>query len=828
MKLTILNALTLFLILAGVALTIFGLSHTSLPWDSRDVLIRYFVYLLLCFSLTLTFSVASRKSPIVVGAILAILIATFTGALGPLLVVAWIVLASTILGRYFLSHIGVINQPAWAELLVGAGLYGTTIGLLAHFPVNYPEAYGLSLLIPIVLGWRTIFIGFQQVQKKISSPWTQSRSVLWLESSIVAIGLVHFVVALMPEVGYDALAMHLFVPVHIFTNHQWGYDPITYVWAVMPMLGDWLFTLGYMLAGETASRFINVGFIFLLAWLILDLVKWAGGTALSARWAALIFLSTPLTFTESSSLFIESVWTSFMVAGTIAVLKICSDDENQKNNLILAGTMLGFALAAKLVTVPFLVVLFLFLILRYKIWFKSDTEKTIIVGLGLFFIFGAIPYITSLWMTGNPVFPFFNGIFKSPLWPSVNFDASAYGKGVPWDFIYGAIFDSGKYLEAKAGAGGFQWLLLFLPVSVILIFNRHWKGASLIAFVILTTAIVFHSTAYLRYIFPAYVVLAAAIGVGISVATLQYRLLLGIAMLTITLNVMFLNAGAGYGDFSLDSILNEKAREHYLATRLPIRNAVNLTNELNKEATPVAVFANPLVAGLKSDALYVNWYNNSWQLAFFATQTDEALASLLNSKNVNYLIIDSHWNASGNVSKKQLSLLEHVSTKISQFGSITVRRFNEDYRLMDESQPMNGPVTNVSPSNKELLINPEFSETKGWALSPNTISNDKAKILITSVTSPASQTVPVSAGQHYRNTVIARCYKEKTQGRVQVNWSDSNGQFIQPDIQVFDCTTDWHEHSIEVTAPTNSAYATVYATGHTGTFVEFKSVSFKR
>ena len=36
----------------------------------------------------------------------------------------------------------------------------------------------------------------------------------------------------------------------------------TYVWAVMPMLGDWLFSVGYMLGGETAARLINVGFIY--------------------------------------------------------------------------------------------------------------------------------------------------------------------------------------------------------------------------------------------------------------------------------------------------------------------------------------------------------------------------------------------------------------------------------------------------------------------------------------------------------------------------------------------------------------------------------------
>lgn len=823
MRLTIIKALTLFMLLAGIVLTVFGLSRIHLPWDGRDVLVRYSVYLLVCMSLALSISTVWRRSPIVIGLILAALIAIFTGALWPLLVVAWFALAAIVLGQYFLSRIGVIIHPIWAALLAGTGLYGTAVGLLAHYPVNFPGVYGIGLLLPIVLGRRKIWIYFQQLREWVATPWEHCRSDLWLESAIVAIGLVHFVVALMPEVGFDALAMHLFVSAHLFTGHQWGFDPTTYVWAVMPMLGDWLFALGYMLSGETAARLINIGFIFLLGWLVRDMVLWAGGTALGARWAALIFLSTPLTFTESSSLFIESVWASFVVAGTLVVLKACSDDEGQKNNFILAGLFLGCALAAKAVTFPFLAVLLMALVWRYKMWFKSRIAGALIVGLGLFLVFGSVPYITAWWLTGNPVFPFFNKIFQSPLWPLVNFDASAQGKGLTWDFIYGVTFNSGKYLEARAGAGGFQWLILFLPVSAILVLTWHRRGISLIVFGILATAFVFHSTAYLRYIFPAYVVLAAAMGVGLSVAFSQIRsahtrLLGAAAVLVIALNVVFLNAGASYGDFPLTAILGEQHRERYLATRHPIRNTVGLVNSLNLETTPVAVFADPLVAGLKSNALYVNWYNHTWQAAYFAAQSDYALASILLEKNVNFIIVDSNWNASGNVSKEQLALLERVSTKVSQLGSITVRRLNDDYRLKKDSPLFKN----------ELLVNPDFSEIKGWSLHSESKYNDNSKTIITSVNSSAAQTVPVRAGQRYRNTVIARCYKEKTQGRIQVNWIDANGQFIRPDIQVFDCTPDWQEHFMEVAAPPSATNATVYATGHAATFLEFKSVSFKR
>ena len=158
----------------------------------------------------------------------------------------------------------------------------------------------------------------------------------------------------MPEVGHDALAMHLFVPAHLSLRHEWSFDVTKYVWAVMPMMGDWLFSIAYMLGGETAARLINVSFIFILCRLVRDLVLWAGGNAVGARWSVLLFLATPLTFTESSSLYIESVWASFVVAGSLSIFKLLpSAEDNKKIQLPIAGLLLGGALAAKAVTLPY-------------------------------------------------------------------------------------------------------------------------------------------------------------------------------------------------------------------------------------------------------------------------------------------------------------------------------------------------------------------------------------------------------------------------------------------------------------------------------------------
>jgi hypothetical protein len=803
-------------LIVGCVLTVIGLSGfpwpRPIPWDNAAALLRFLGFLLFA---TLAVSFLTRKlngKIYLAASVIATVLAMSAGAVWPFLIALWFALTSALLGHWLLNKLKIEDTSLINSFLIGAGFYGTVVGLLAHLPVNYPGTYGVALALPLLLERQLLRQWFSEfcrwVIKAPSKPG--ERSCLDLAISVVA--LVLFIVALMPEVGHDALAVHLFIPAHLLHRHQWGFDATTYVWAVIPLLGDWIFSITYMLGGETATRLINVGFIFALSWLVRDLVVWAGGRAAGVRWAVLLFLSSPLTFAEGNSLFIEAVWATFLVAGTLAILRACSTDNYQGKSLTCAGALLGYALAAKAVTFTFLPVLLLPLIWHYKTWLRAGVFKTLLLGLGLFLVFGGIPYITAWWLTGNPIFPFFNQIFHSPLWPDSNFVDSRWSKGLSWDFIYSVTFKSEKYLEATSGAAGFQWLLVFLPCLAILVTSGHRRGMGLVAVAMLSILLCFQSMAYLRYIFPAFAVLIAVIGIGISVipttAVLQVRLVYAAASTAVLLNMLFYSAGPFvYRDFPIKAIFNDTYRESYLLQRLPIRNAVKLVNALNLQRTPVAIFGTPQVAGLSANALMANWYNHNFQNQFFAVKTKQDVADLLLRNRVEYMILDSPVDEF----KEQYELLNQVSTKVAQFGSIRVQRFSDDFRFK-----------------KELLINPDFSAKQGWLINDNSLFDATSSTVLTSVSTPVTQNIKVFPGQRYKNTVIARCHNNKTQGRVQVNWYDSKGIFIRPDIQLFDCSADWNEITMEVIAPDNVTTATVYATGHTEMPLIFKSVSFKQ
>ncbi|WP_460109482.1 phospholipid carrier-dependent glycosyltransferase [Pseudomonas sp. H3_E06] len=492
-------AVVLLVLLASAVVGVYGFSTlelASMNSGTRTIL--------LSLAGLAALTVFTRKPPIILCLGLLACLSIVCAQIWPVMVVAVFALSSTVLGRWLLRQDALDDWSV--HLLVGAGTFGTLTGLAAYLPINYPWLYGALLLLPLVLGHRHVTsIGRELLRQIRASRSAQTPLQTGFDVLICSFACLYVLVAFMPEVGHDALAMHLFVPSHLAQQHQWKFDANTYVWAVMPMLADWIYSIVYMLAGETASRLSNSAFTLLLAWQIRNMTLWAGGSATSARWASLIFLSTPLAFAESSSLHIESAWTAFMMAGTLAILKVSSftpEPRERLSQLLLAGLLLGFAMATKAVTLSVLPVLLVILLLHYKAWAVPGIVKTLLLGSAGLILAGATPYVSAGYLTGNPVFPFFNAIFHSPLWPDINFEPPAiFGTGVTWDTLYRMVFKSPQFIEGRVGAAGFQWLLLpTAAVAVLLSGNK--KALCILLVGAGAMFMTFHSTAYLRYVFP--------------------------------------------------------------------------------------------------------------------------------------------------------------------------------------------------------------------------------------------------------------------------------------------------------------------------------------
>lgn len=736
-------------------------------------------------------------------------LAVFSGNGQALVAALLVLLASLVVGRAVLRLFRVREEAAGltASLLVGAGMYGTLIGLAAPYPVHYAWTYGPALLLPILLGRRWIAAEGGAWLRRRHQPQLPHWGAAAVDGLIGGIALVHVGIALLPEMGQDALAVHLYVGNQLATRHAWSFDTVKYVWAVMPMLADWIFAAGIMLGGETAARLLNVGFIGLVAVLVRELVRWCGGNSAAQRWALLVFLSMPLTFSLAVSLFIESIWTSFVLAGVLALLRVVGDD-GKPREAVPAGVFIGFALAAKAVTLTLMPILLAVLLARPRKWLTPGGIASVVGATVLGILLGGFPYVNAWLRTGNPVFPFFNALFRSPLYPIENFEsASMFSRWLRWDFPYQSAFNSIQFIEGQPGSGGFQWLLVVVPAAVLLVLAWRRRALALLLIALGSIVIAFASVAYLRYVFPAFALACAAAGVALADDRFGRapRVMLGVvAAGAVAMNLLFLGAGSPYRDFAFHALRDKATREAWLELRLPLRRAVSLVNELNTGGAPVAVLGSPVLGHLAADALIPSWYNYRFYHLMGVPRTGPDMVKTLQDEGVEYILYDPTWPQP----PRPKAIVETVTEPVASYGVASLRRFKDEFRFR-----------------QELLANPRFQDATGWHFGGPPPRPGGG--LVVAGADAASQVVPVQPLRRYVNEITVRC-DPPSGARAQVNWLSAEGLFLKTDIQVYECGKELSTFRMEAVAPPGAANAAVYAVGHAGGRVEFQQNSLRR
>jgi hypothetical protein len=735
-----------------------------------------------------------RCRPLAAGGIVVALVALAGNAAWPLLVTAWFWIASMLVGAAFTAACGGRARATPVAFLIGAAFLGTIVGLSAHLPINNPATFTALLLAPCLIfrkqlqEWANVFLRHGPALASFN------KSRLWLEVAVATLMILHVTTALMPEVLHDPLAYHLFIPAHIALRGSWGFDATMYAWAVMPMLGDWLFAVGYMLGAENGARLMNCLFILTLASLIRELVLRGGGGARGAAWAVILFLSSPLTFTESSSLFVESVWACYVVAGGLVLIRAARTNPRASADVAVCGVLFGAALAAKAWSLVMLPAIAAVAVIAYpQILHPRNFRGIAVAALSLLAI-GCVPYVTAWRLTGNPVFPFYNGVFKSDLFPLTNFTDGRWKAPLSWRTLYGITFDSSQYMEARNGIAGFAWLTVLPAASLLLAVSRNRRGLAILAFGVSVFAAVFSLSPYLRYVFPAQALLLAAVGIGVSAMPTMLRPLATLLLSCVAmLNCLFLNAGPNYAynDFPVETAFSARARTNFIETKIPMRKAVAAVNELNAERKPVAFLGSPLAAGLAADALYSTWYNQTFQTALAGVKSSADLADILETQRAEYLVVQRSWGT-----PEQRAALNEITTTVLSIAGVDVKRVQEERRYTLE------------------LLTSTGNDWGGWNI-PACVEKTPDGGLVVGPCNASHKAVAVIPGKKYRNAVTAHCSAGTAKARTQVIWHDAQGQMIRADGEVFDCGEKPVEHVMVVKAPENATHVVVFAAGHT-------------
>jgi 4-amino-4-deoxy-L-arabinose transferase-like glycosyltransferase len=812
----VMSYLHLLVAFAAVVACAFGIREAGLleqhlwqePWQSLTL------GLAVAFALLVMQFVARRTrvavSAVFMGAIVVTCIVV--AGIGPSAATALLVLSAYCIGRRWISapfesELGLLLLSL-LQVALGLAALAMVVFALAFTPFNSPLVYVLVLLAPVIVGWRQHLHGL----KSVFSEWTPSADpgAAWENIAVLLVMVsvaIRLLAVLHPEIGSDALSAHLVVMGRLRETGTFHFDVTQSIWAVMPMAGDWVMALPYMLSDEAGARLANF-----LADIALVAMVFQGAKLLAGRKAAaiatLVYSSMPLLYRESSTVYIENFWTLWLCAGLVFGLLTLRSDARRP--LIASAFLVGVAFSTKIITLFYFLSFFGLIAIA---WFTTDHRQAVrklLIAAGVIALVAAWPYVNALIRTGNPVFPFMNQIFGSVYYPSdAAFDNPLYSSGSSWRTIYDATFHSTRYLEGRDGSFGVLWFLFSFTTLVALVRERwllRWAVLGSILFVVG----VFHFQSYLRYIMPALPVLAVAVGVVVAnlvrLSALQRYTLLPMLLVGAIVNLyLTVSSTWQYAELSLPPINGSQGWFDYRHKRLPETFATDVLNTFN--AKRVLWVGAPSIAGARADVFVTNWhgYNVGKQVA--ALKSGRELDQWLSANRIDHLVIAS---TPGNIPVPLRELVGRGTTLLGSAGEVQVFRIKDEILF-----------------SQELLANPEFEpDVPGWAgVSLEPVEPGLARV---TAAHPLQQTVPVTANQKYLLEVQAECGVETAPYRLQVNWQGKDGM-LAPTIEVRQCRPEAPPESMIVTAPADAVAASIFATGHSPDQpVNLDRVSFRK
>lgn len=394
-----------------------------------------------------------------------------------------------LLGRAIQRLLEVGEEGGFGHALsfaLGWGTTATAIFLVGVAGFLNRLSLGLILLAAAAAG----IFGLKGLRSPRFKSWDEDPKVWW---KTVLIGVFAFaafhaaVNALAPETAWDALAYHLAIP-KIYL--AWGrVQEISWlVHSHWPHLADLFYALPLAFGLEGTGALTHAAATAVLAASVFFVAREElGETQAWLAAAAAAFAPVALQFAGSS----HSDGFAAMLHFLAAVLVWRWDARGGRGRLIAAGLLAGFCAATKLYTALTPLTLAAWILWRRR---REGLKPAAIFLLCAFAL--AAPWYLKSWVgAGNPVWPWFYGLFGGKFGPEAVVRASGHGWSLgrmPRDFVFlGAPFT-------------------LIPLMVFAL-RRAWKREKPPAFVVFLllpaipyTLFLFKSTALWRYLWPVY------------------------------------------------------------------------------------------------------------------------------------------------------------------------------------------------------------------------------------------------------------------------------------------------------------------------------------
>jgi dolichyl-phosphate-mannose-protein mannosyltransferase len=594
---------------------------------------------------------------------------------GAVVTVCAIGLAAYLLGLVILSRAGINSGADVAPPLALALGYAILLGvfqLVVLFRI-YTKALVLVVLATVICTLSRRYIGgdSRRLAAWFQEPMTKSLTG-WLAILPATIGAVQLVYASFAETHSDALTVHLMIPHQILLTGTWSFDAVTYNFATMPKGASWLFAAHYLLAGETAARLFNLVTTWVTAWLVFAVVRRHTGTE-AGTVLATVFLSAPLTFWCVFVMFEDALLTLFTTAAVVVLALAWSRLTPSAAALVALALAAGMAtkMQGLLLAVPIGLTLCVGLV-------RTRSLRT--VGLAMLqmaipaLVIGAVPYVIGWLVTANPLFPFYNAVFHSPLFPDMNFVDDRWIGKASATLLYGLTFQTSRFMEGINGGFGLQHFLLVPGVLAASLLVRRpevlipaFCGAGIFV-------VVCYLTQYARYLYPTFPLLAmaaAALWHRASAERWRPALVLGLCGLVVLNVFAYRSINYLYYFFPPNPFAAQARPQPAYPVERTFNSIINITHG---RAARVLYLERAFGAGLDGTPLYAiaPHLNSRLYAAATAVRDVQSLKNLLEQNSVTHVMSDDQVTPLGHPGFQEH--LPKVATLQAHIGSVKLWR----------------------------------------------------------------------------------------------------------------------------------------------------------
>jgi len=395
---------------------------------------------------------------------------------------------------------GSLVMPGPVALPLGLAIIAGTLGWSMSLPIHHRALYLIAAVASIA--WRR-----RAIVETCRGAWRHfddaTRAVPGAATAAILLLGLASTGAWLPTMQYDDVAYHLGLPWQLQDTARYAMDPVLQVWALAPWAGDVLQGVAQVLAGGEARGALDALWLALAAAAVFALTSALGGARTRCWWAVALLGSLPISMNLVGGMQTELPAMALLPLLAWLVLRDANDAAPRMllAGAIVFGALCGLKLMHAMVAMPMLG----WAAWRHRAripWHRLPLAVLVAIAIG------GSSYFHAWTIAGNPFLPLFNGIFRSPYFPTSDFNDARWQAGLDPGVLWRIGFDTDQYYEAFDGGFGFV-LIALGGVWLLALRDPRTRAVALVATLGILLPLL--PLQYARYLQPALVLLLPAL-----------------------------------------------------------------------------------------------------------------------------------------------------------------------------------------------------------------------------------------------------------------------------------------------------------------------------